>query len=414
MNVAIFTDNDFAKVNGVTTTLQAVLEHAPADIRPRIYTCEDRNFDTTHYLAVKSVGVGIPFYREMKVYAPPLWRFVRAAVSDRIDLVHLTTPGPVGLAALHVARRTGCPLVGSFHTDLTAYTELLSGSSFLGRVMRDYMRWPYGRCARVLVPSDATRRTLQDGGLDDDRIRIWQRGVSTDRFRPDLRSVELRADWGVSDRRRALLYVGRLSREKGLDVLPALADRLHRSGIDHRWIVVGDGPMRPALESRSHDAIFTGTLGRDDVAVAMASADVFVFPSETDTAGNVVLEAQASGLPVLVTDKGGPRENMVDGETGFVCRGVPDFSRRIADLLTRPPERERLSCGARAYAQGRSWASALGPLFQVYREVVNAPAAEGASERPKPSEVVVGRTLGNPGLSLSSREAVSLDVAPRG
>lgn len=384
MNVAIFTDNDFAKVNGVTTTLRAVLEHAPDDVRPRIYTCEDRGFDTSHYLAVKSFGVGIPFYREMKMYLPPLWRFARAASADRIDVVHLTTPGPVGLAALYVARRLGCPLVGSFHTDLTAYTRLLSGSPLLGRLMQEYLRWPYGRCARVLAPSAATRRTLQTGGLDDTRIHLWPRGVATERFRPDLRSDELRASWGVSARRPALLYVGRVSREKGLDILRPLADRLHQCGIDHRWVIVGDGPMRPALEATCHDAVFTGTLDRDRVAVAMASCDLFVFPSETDTAGNVVLEAQASGLPVLVTDCGGPQENMVNGETGYVCRGMPDFSRRIADVLTRPHEHERLARAARAYAEGRSWTSALSPLFQAYRDVAClAPAARlGWTPRP--------------------------------
>ena len=114
MNVAIFTDNDFNKVNGVTTTLRAVLEHAPPDIEPRIYTCEDRTIDRPDYLALKAFGVGIPYYGEMKMYAPPLRRFLRRATTDKIDLVHLTTPGPVGLAAMYVAARLGIRDRGEF------------------------------------------------------------------------------------------------------------------------------------------------------------------------------------------------------------------------------------------------------------------------------------------------------------
>src|SRR5262245_48056165 len=135
MKVAIFTDNDFSKVNGVTTTLRAMLQHLPPEIHARIYTCESAGQDTPNYLALKSVGVGIPFYRAMKMYVPPLRRLLRHARADSIDLIHLTTPGPVGLGALYVAAQLGVPMVGSFHTDLTAYTGLLSGSPTLARFM---------------------------------------------------------------------------------------------------------------------------------------------------------------------------------------------------------------------------------------------------------------------------------------
>ena len=196
MNVAIFTDNDFNKVNGVTTTLRAVLDHAPPDIVPRIYTCEDRTIDRPGYLALKAFGVGIPYYGEMKMYAPPFRRFLRRAAADKIGLVHLTTPGPVGLAAMYVAARLGIRIVGSFHTDLAEYTRVLSGSIRLGTLMQEYMRWPYGKCDRILVPSEATQRTLINGKMNAAKIKIWRRGVSTERFTPDKRSLELRRQWG--------------------------------------------------------------------------------------------------------------------------------------------------------------------------------------------------------------------------
>jgi glycosyltransferase involved in cell wall biosynthesis len=369
MNVAIFTDNDFAKVNGVTTTLRAVLEHAPPDVRSRIYTCEGQHVEQPEYLALKALGMGIPFYREMKMYLPPLCRLLSRAAADRIDLIHLTTPGPIGLAALYVSSRLQLPMIGSFHTDLAAYARLLSGSARLGRLMRGYLRWPYGRCERIFAPSEATRRTLTDGGIDPSKIRIWRRGVSTDQFTPAKRSETLRRRWGLVPERLALLYVGRLSREKGLDLLPPLGEHLRRSGIDHRFVLVGDGPMRRDLETCCPSAVFTGTLSAGEVATAMASADLFVFPSHTDTAGNVVLEAQASGLPVLVTDEGGPREHMRDGETGHVCADLRAFARRVSELTWNAERRLRLGAGARAYALTQRWDAALTPLYDTYRRV---------------------------------------------
>src|SRR5262245_29362304 len=320
MNVAIFTDNDFGKVNGVTTTLAAALEYAPDDLNLRVYTCDDAGAETGDYLSLAAFGVGIPFYREMKVYLPPLRQFLRHAVTDAVDVVHLTTPGPVGLAAAWIASRLGVPMVGSFHTDLAEYTRILSGSRGLARFMEWYMRWLYGRCERILAPSDSTRDMLVRAGLERPRIDIWKRGVSTVRFDPAKRSAALRDQWGVSDERPAVIYVGRVSKEKGLEMLKPFSRFLEYAGVPHRLIVVGDGPMRPELQSQCPDAVFTGTLRQDEVAVAMASADFMLFPSRTDTAGNVVLEAQASGLPVLVSDAGGPRENVRPAESGFVCR----------------------------------------------------------------------------------------------
>jgi glycosyltransferase involved in cell wall biosynthesis len=369
MNVAIFTDNDFGKVNGVTTTLRAVLDHAPADVRSRIYTCEDRHVEQAEYLALKAPGVGIPFYREMKVYLPPLRRLASRAAADRIDLIHLTTPGPIGLAALYVASTLQLPMIGSFHTDLAAYARMLSGSAWLGRLMRGYLRWPYGKCERIFAPSEATRRTLAEGGIDLSKILIWRRGVSTDQFTPAKRSEALRRRWGAGAERPVLIYVGRLSKEKGLDLLEPLCGRLRRSGIDHQLVLVGDGPMRGELEARCPGAVFTGTLSPADVATAMASADLFVFPSRTDTAGNVVLEAQASGLPVLVTDEGGPQEHMRDGESGHVCADLRAFARRVSELIWSLERRRRLGAGARAYAVTQGWDTALAPLYDAYRGV---------------------------------------------
>jgi glycosyltransferase involved in cell wall biosynthesis len=202
--------------------------------------------------------------------------------------------------------------------------------------------------------------------LDPSRIAIWRRGVSTARFHPGRRSTALRERWGVSDARPALLYAGRLSREKGLDMLSTFSRHLEYAGVAHRLVLIGDGPMREELEQTCRGALFTGTIAPDDVAVAMASADLFVFPSRTDTAGNVVLEAQSSGLPVLVSGTGGPRENLRPGETGYVCSERIDFARHAADLARHAGKRRRFGEAARQYALTRRWETALEPLYRAY------------------------------------------------
>jgi glycosyltransferase involved in cell wall biosynthesis len=302
----------------------------------------------------------------MKMYLPRLATYRERLLADGVDIIHVTTPGPIGLAALRLARALEVPLVGTFHTDLAAYAALLSGWSGLGTVMRAYLRWLYGRCDRVLVPSEATRQLLLEAGTSAAaRLDIWTRGVDTDAFTPSRR-------WGVSDQRPAILYVGRVSREKGLDVLCGLQRSLGLLGLRYRLIIAGAGPMVPELRSRLDDAVFTGTLNRDDVATAFASADLLLFPSRTDTAGNVVLEAQASALPVIVSDAGGPSENMVHGQTGFIVSGVgPDaWAWWLVPLLRDRQLRLRLGANARRYALSRSWASSLEPLYQTYQDLL--------------------------------------------
>jgi glycosyltransferase involved in cell wall biosynthesis len=187
----------------------------------------------------------------------------------------------------------------------------------------------------------------------------------------------LRDQWHVSDKRPAVLYAGRLSREKGLALLDAIDSSLYRRGVQHRLIVAGDGPMADELRSRCPDAHFLGNVRHEDMGTMMASADLFLFPSDTDTAGNVVLEAQACGLPVLVSDTGGPKEQIVDRQTGYVCasKDVESFGSRAAALLTARDLRAEMAAAARAHALTRTWQAALQPLFSTYRTMLAARAA---------------------------------------
>ena len=244
--------------------------------------------------------------------------------------------------------------------------------------MNTYMRWFYGGCSQLLVPSDDTRARLTAAGWSGDRMNVWPRGVDARAFSPERRSAALREQWHVCEKRPAVMYAGRLSPEKGLGLLGPVGSYLHRHHVAHRLIVAGEGPMLPELRAACPDAVFLARLPHDEMGVAMASAHLFLFPSDTDTAGDVVLEAQASGVPVLVSQAGGPREQMIHGQTGYACKpGDPlDFGDRALELLTSEPKRFEMSAAARALALTRSWQRALEPVFAAYRVALGAHARQ--------------------------------------
>lgn len=389
MRTAVFTDNDFHKVNGVTTTWRAVLQATAAAREVRIYTAADEAVDLPDYFAAASFGCGLPWYRDMRVYLPRLRRFRRQVQRDDVSVVHVATPGPVGLAGRWVARELGLPLVGSYHTHLGDYAGAMSGSPRLGRALDAYMRWFYAPCATLLVPSDAAATQLVGQGYRADSMRIWPRGVDTTLFAPDKASAALRRNWHVDERRPAILYAGRLSVEKGLAIVEAVQRRLHRGAVAHRFIFAGDGPMRARLMRECPDGVFLGSLSHTAMAQVMASADVLFFPSATDTFGNVVLEAQASGLAAVVSDRGGPAQQVRAGVTGSVCTaGDADaFADALVALLRSPARRLAMGHAARQVAVGRSWDVAVRPLLAAWQDAREMAAARRGRAPYAPSSV---------------------------
>jgi glycosyltransferase involved in cell wall biosynthesis len=383
MRVAVFTDNDFDKTNGVTTTWRAVLRAAEPSGRVRIVTASDGETDLPDYFAAASFGIGLPWYGDMRVYLPRMRRFARQLRDDGATVVHVATPGPVGLAGRWLARRAGLPLVGSYHTQLGDYVAQFSRSRRLGGAVDAYMRWFYGACASVLVPSQATVDQLRTQGYRASGLSIWPRGVDTDRFSPERRSSALRRAWRVDERRPAILYAGRLSSEKGLAIIADVQRQLHRRAVAHRFVFVGDGPMRQQLERIVPDGVFTGMLSHTDVAKAMASSDLFLFPSATDTFGNVVLEAQASGLPVIVSDRGGPCEQILPNVTGDVCEALDAeaFALATTRMLRDAGRRTAMGAAARQLALGRTWDVAMRPLFGAWEAAhLASPAGQAMRE----------------------------------
>jgi glycosyltransferase involved in cell wall biosynthesis len=236
--------------------------------------------------------------------------------------IHVSTPGTVGLLGLLIARLMDIPVAGTYHTDIPQYVRSLTNDEFLEQVAWSYMTWFYSQMEEVMVPSVGTREQLLARGLSAERMKPLPRWVDTDTYSPAMRNQGFWNGRGIGAGRMVLLYVGRVSREKGLELLVEAFRELVDAGTGVALAVIGDGPYRDEMEQtlNGYPVAFTGYLAGDELRMGYASADLFVFPSATDTFGNVVLEAQASGLPVVVSDEGGPRELMIEGETGAVFR----------------------------------------------------------------------------------------------
>lgn len=314
--------------------------------------------------------VRFPLYLDYRVSLPGVTRGVRAEL-DRFapDLVHVVSPTPAALWALRWARRHGVPAVSSFHTHFVSYFRYY-GVRPLERFGWWALRRFYGRCERVYAPSFSIIRELEAEGIRN--VELWSRGIDLSRFSPARRDPALRARIGADEAIPLLLLVSRLVKEKDLADLVAVDRVLRERRVSFRLALVGGGPMRRELESRLPHAIFAGHQVGDDLSRWYASADVFIFPSTTETLGNVVLEALASGLPSVVVDRGGPQDLIAHGRNGYVARAndIEDIADAVERLLTDSTLRGRMSEAARESAASRDWAAINDRLVESYGEVV--------------------------------------------
>jgi glycosyltransferase involved in cell wall biosynthesis len=307
--------------------------------------------------------VDIPFYRGLKVGVPGVPAIVEALAEGRYDLVHLCSPGPAGLEALLLARVLELPIVGSYHTELAAYAGLRTGQHYVELLARAGLGAFYGACEVVLSPSPASDERLVELGIASQRVARWDRGVDLERFDPTLRTSGVLPPDTIN-----VLYAGRLTKEKGVDLLADAFEAARWRDPRLHLVLAGGGPEEEALRERLGDhATFLGWLGGEDLPRVYASADMFLFASQTDTFGQVVLEAHASGLPVVAVDAGGPSSLIEDGVTGLLAPADETaLAAAILSLVDAPLLRERLRRAALAEVRGRIWETALERLAAGY------------------------------------------------
>ena len=304
----------------------------------------------------------LPEYELQKLSFPPVLEMIDYVEREGFTELIISTPGPIGLTALLAAKVLGVRTSGIYHTDFPQYVRILTDDNFLETLTWGYMKWFYDQLDRIYVNSEGYRDAWIDRGIDSAKIRILPRGLDTLLFHPSRRDEAFWVDRGVPAGQMVLLYVGRISKEKDLDVIVEAWEKMgvETSSKGMALAFVGEGPYLGALRGRLPQAVFTGVLVGLDLARAFASADVFLFPSTTDTFGNVIVEALASGVPCVVSDQGGPKDLIDHGTTGYVTRGQDsgDFARHLLRLTGDVGLRRSMGEAARRSVEGRDWMEA--------------------------------------------------------
>ncbi|WP_148861899.1 glycosyltransferase family 4 protein [Marinobacter fonticola] len=384
-HIAIVTETFPPEINGVANTLGKLCEglrqrgHRLSVVRPGQRKAVATN-DAAQNLAESVVavpGFPIPGYADLQFGLARPRRLIKAWKKNRPDIVYVATEGPLGLVALNAARKLQIPVCSGFHTNFHSYSRHY-GYGFLERMIVSYLRWFHNRTQLTLVPTRRMQNRLN--GLGIRPVSVWSRGVDCDRFTPSKRDPALRKSWGVGERDLAVIYVGRLAAEKNLQLAVTAFERLRHIHPRARFILVGDGPMSKKLQERHGDYVFCGMQCGEDLARHYASADLFLFPSKTETFGNVVTEAMASGLAVVAFDDGAASEHVRSEANGIKVPlddhgAFVDASLRLAD---QPSLVSHLRSQARLDALDIHWPSLIEQFENIvfnlhYRETRHAP-----------------------------------------
>ncbi len=317
MRIGIVTETYPPEINGVALTVHSLAAglasrgHTVDLIRPRQAKPFD---DEPGIVATEMRGAALPRYPGLR-FGLPAGRALKERWNRlRPDAIYVATEGPLGWSAVRAAKRLGIPVATGFHTRFDTYADHY-GVGFLTQFVRRYMRNFHNRAVATLVPTQALASEL--GQLGVTTARLMRRAVDTQQFHPQHRDAALRASWGVDGNTPVVLYVGRIAPEKNLDLAVRAFRALQQHVPKARYVWVGDGPARPALEAAHPDFIFAGIQRGDALARYYASADLFPFPSLSETFGNVILEALATGLPVVAYEEGAAREHLTTGINGY-------------------------------------------------------------------------------------------------
>lgn len=373
MRIAYFTDTYLPQINGVTHTLKKLSDYlVDQNIEHKFFApeYEDKAFPhSSNVTRFKSIS--LPFYPECRLSLPLYSNLSRAVDNFQPDLIHLTDPLGIGLAGLKYARERDIPVVSSFHTNFDSYLKYYK-MEYLEGFLWGFFQWFHSFSEVNFCPSLATWKVLESKNIRN--LRLWSRGVDSFRFDPKYHSLNIRSNLLKADDKILFLYVGRLAVEKDLDILMNSIQMINQKDRNRiQFVFVGDGPYAKEMKALEEDnVIFTGYLQGQELSSLYASCDVFVFPSSTETFGNVVLEAMSSGLPVIAVNSGGVVDNVIHSYNGLLC--TPRDSVALADAILKLTDdqslRKQLASNARAYALTKSWDYIFNQLLLDYQSVL--------------------------------------------
>ncbi|WP_300629094.1 glycosyltransferase family 1 protein [Pseudomonas sp.] len=363
LHITLITETFPPEINGVANTLGRLCDglrargHQIELVRPRQSADQSRPSDDALLLCR---GWPLPGYPGLQWGQSSMHKLLRRWTRQRPDVLYIATEGPLGLSALRAARRLGISVVSGFHTNFQQYSKQY-GLSLLSRLVTHYLRWFHNRSTLTLVPSASQRVELERRHFE--RIQMLSRGVDSQLFHPAKRDYALRESWGLESDDIAVLHVGRLAQEKNLGLLKSCFDTLQTTYPSRRLklVIVGDGPQRSLLQRDLPEALFCGAQRGEELARHYASGDLFLFPSLTETFGNVVLEAMASGLGVVAYDQAAATQHIRHGYNGVLA--MPGDENAFCDaavwLLEERETLRRARLNARQHASRQGWAAII-------------------------------------------------------
>jgi glycosyltransferase involved in cell wall biosynthesis len=374
LRIAVVTETYPPEVNGVAMTLGRLVEalrrrgHFVQLIRPRQGN-SDHAASGEQFEEVLKPGIPIPRYGGLRLGLPDKRGLIRLWTRSRPDIVHIATEGPLGWSALTAAAKLKLPVSSGFHTNFHSYSKHY-GMGFLKKPITAYLCNFHNRALATLVPTEGLRHELASRGFRN--LHVVSRGVDTRLFSPSRRSLELRRTWGAGEHGIVAMYVGRMAAEKNLPLAVSAFLAMQQRNPRVQLVMVGDGPSRPSLANRNPNVVFAGTRSGEDLATHYASADVFLFPSMTETFGNVTLEAMASGLAVVAYEYAAARQCMVHEESGLLAPfgDARAFLGMAVGLMEDSARMLRLRLRARAVAQSINWESVIDRFESVLHEVI--------------------------------------------
>ena len=374
LRIAVVTETWPPEVNGVAMTLAKLvqgLSHRNHDvqlIRPR-QTKTESPLNDSSLEEVLMRGMPIPRYPELKLGLPSKKTLVKTWTLRRPDVVHIATEGPLGWSALQAAKVLKLPVTSDFRTNFQSYSKHYGGG-WLRKPIVAYLRKFHNATACTMVPTRELMRTLSENGFVN--LKVVSRGVDTKLFNISKRDKSLRSSWGATEKTKVLISVGRMAPEKNLEQVLKTYEALKHTDQEFKLVMVGDGPLKDQFQQRYPDIIFPGMLSQPNLAVYYASSDLFVFPSQTETFGNVTLEALASGIPVLAFDCAAARDWVQTGINGWlVAESNPEgFAAQAVAVFNSKDALDRITQSTRQQVVHLDWDQIAEQVESVFWDAI--------------------------------------------
>ncbi|WP_258104786.1 glycosyltransferase family 1 protein [Marinoscillum sp. MHG1-6] len=376
IRIAFFADILEENFDGVTHTLYHIVRHAPRDRFDFVFVTphppkKETNFP---FSVIISPGIKLPLYKEYMFALP----FLRKSIERKLDrfdphIIHFTTPSLLGVYALRYGKKKNIPVITTYHSHFPSYIEYyFRYIPFAYNIIFPLIKkplWLYPQCDLTLAPSMEMKEFLMENDVEESKIRFWKRGVDRNKFHQRFRREEWKKEHGITEE-KTVLFVSRLVKEKEVFTLAKVYRLFQERNLKVRFVVVGQGPAGQKLKEKMPNAVFLGKQTGQNLSEAFASCDIFMFPSITETFGNVVLEALSSGLPVVTAQAGGPKDIVQDGITGYhvTPKSVEEFYEKISFLLRDGEEYKKFRAHAISYAETQTWANVCEELYKIYEE----------------------------------------------